>query len=61
MKLLTFMISILSVGYGYVGWRMISLAKMNTFGNIVSWLVVVCGIILPPITFFLFFNRKETS
>ncbi|MCC7431514.1 metallophosphoesterase, partial [bacterium] len=42
-------------------WRMISLAKMNTFGNIVSWLVVVCGIILPPITFFLFFNRKETS
>ena len=51
--------SILAVGYGYVGWRLIVPAQLHQPWNAVAWLVLITFLILPAVAMYLAVNRID--
>jgi hypothetical protein len=54
-----FAFSILSVGYGYVGWRLIVPAQLHAPWNAAAWLLLIVFLILPAIAMYLAVNRID--
>lgn len=45
--------SVLSIAYGYVGWRIIVPANLSVYGNVLAWTTLVLLLILPPLPWFI--------
>jgi predicted MPP superfamily phosphohydrolase len=52
---------LLSLGYGYVGWRLIISANLQSPWNIIAWSILIVFLLLPPLSIFLQVNRFENA
>jgi predicted MPP superfamily phosphohydrolase len=52
---------VLSLGYGYVGWRLIPSSALNSPWNTIAWIVLIVFLIIPPLSLLLEINRIESA
>ncbi|MDZ7292844.1 MAG: metallophosphoesterase [candidate division KSB1 bacterium] len=53
--------TILALGYGYIGWRLIIPANLDSPWNVIAWAILILFLLIPISTFILQVNRVETT
>lgn len=54
-------VSIFAIGYGFLGWRLLSTSHLPAQWNTVAWIVLILLFLLPPTAFFLQVRRIENA
>lgn len=54
-------VSILAIGYGFLGWRLIATSNLSEPWNLISWIALVVFFLIPLVFFLLMVNRVENE
>ncbi|MEX2116655.1 MAG: metallophosphoesterase [Bacteroidota bacterium] len=54
-------VSILAIGYGYIGWRLIASSNLTGTWNHIAWIALIALFAIPPTAVLLQINRVENT